>query len=701
MTGADDGDGSDAEAADHAASGKEPLVEGSGTQRQPQHDEGFQGRGLSDEERRRLVLQRQPSKEMDLDDLLPQIGEFGRYQKILLWFVCLPACIPCGFCAFNQLFMADTPAHWCRNLELEGLLPNMSQEHRRMLSIPKDGLNGTYSSCERYSVDWRSLLKDTSPYELEPNSSWTTEPCQDGWEYDTSEIKSSIVIDFDLVCNRDIYPTIGLAALNTGGPVGVYLFGVINDRFGRRQSFFLCLAILIAGSICTAAAPEFWSWSVSRIIVGLTIPAIYQIPFIISLELVGPNYRSFVTVMTCLFYTLGLILLAGVTYLVRNWVSLALATSLPFLFYFIYWWFLPESPRWLLAKGRLEEALKVLETLARVNQQELPDSFKQKLKQRMMLHRTQSEERRLKEGPSVFALCKTPNMRLKTALITLNWFANNMVYVGLSYYGPALGNNEYLSFLLSSLVEIPSYLACWVVMDWWGRRWPLSICMILSGISCIVTVLLPEESVTATLVLYLFSKSAISASFLIIYPFAGELYPTQMRGVGIGASGYIAGLGLILIPFITYLGRENLVLPLVIMGSISVVGGVTALRLPETLHHSLPQTVEEGEEFGKDWSMADCIQCIPKRPTAKGSYDDLSDAAESVELPSLPAPLKLPGPPGREESPRTPLNRSFDTAVRRSLSIRGSRGSRSLLVRQASTMETPIDSTGFKMTYWF
>lgn len=54
-------------------------------------------------------------------------------------------------------------------------------------------------------------------------------------------------------------------------------------------------------------------------------------------------------------------------------------------------------------------------------------------------------------------------------------------------------------------------------------------------------------------------------------------------------------------------------LPLVIMGAISVIGGLAGLRLPETLHHSLPQTVEEGEEFGKDWSMADCIQCIPKR----------------------------------------------------------------------------------------
>jgi len=94
------------------------------------------------------------------------------------------------------------------------------------------------------------------------------------------------------------------------------------------------------------------------------------------------------------------------------------------------------------------------------------------------------------------------------------------------------------------------------------------------------------------------------------------------------------------------------------------------------------------------------LQCcaLTHRPTTRGSYDDLSDAAESVELPSLPAVLQLPG---REESSVTPLNRSFDATVRRSLSIRGSRGSRSRLVRQASTMETPIDSTGFKMTYWF
>ena len=71
-------------------------------------------------------------------------------------------------------------------------------------------------------------------------------------------------------------------------------------------------------------------------------------------------------------------------------------------------------------------------------------------------------------------------------------FANDMVYVGLSYYGPALGNNEYLSFFLSSVIEVPSCLLCWFIMDRWGRRWPLMLSMLLSGSSCIVTVLLPE-----------------------------------------------------------------------------------------------------------------------------------------------------------------------------------------------------------------
>ncbi|XP_014611288.1 PREDICTED: organic cation transporter protein isoform X1 [Polistes canadensis] len=620
----------------------------------------------------------------DLDDLLPIVGEFGRYQKQLLWLVCLPACLPCGFCAFNQLFMADTPAHWCKVPGLE----NMDISRRRRLAIPtSQDDNETYSQCTRYDVDWTTENASNT----RTNSSWSIVPCDHGWEYDTSDITSSIVIDFDLVCERAIYPTIGLVALNTGGPIGVYLFGSLNDRIGRRLSFFTCLATLITGGFLTSISNSFWTWAATRMVVGLTIPAIYQIPFIISLELVGPNYRSFVTVMTCSFYTMGLCMLAGVTYLIRDWRILAITTSAPFLLYFFYWWFLPESPRWLLAKGRLVEANDILETLARVNGKELPASFTQKLRQRMTMSRTKSEEERLRNGPGVLSLFKTPNMRLKTCLITLNWFANNMVYVGLSYYGPALGNEEHLSFLFSSLAEIPSYMACWVVMDRWGRRWPLCLCMVVAGVSCIATVLLSADAVVATLVLFLLSKSAISASFLIIYPFAGELYPTQLRGVAIGFSAYISGLGLIIIPFVTYLGKENLVLPLVIFGCVSVIGGLSGLRLPETLHHRLPQTVEEGELFGKDWTCADCIRCIPTKPSsAAASYEDLSarETVEMHEVPELPIAQTIPTQ-AISQRILEEQQRPSSASVRR-------------LVRQSSVMDTQRDSDGsIKMTYWF
>lgn len=282
-------------------------------------------------------------------------------------------------------------------------------------------------------------------------------------------------------------------------------------------------------------------------------------------------------------------------------------------------------------------------------------------------------------------------MRLKTILITLNWFANETVYLGLSYYGPSLGNNPPLSFFLSSLVELPSYALCWYVMDRFGRRWPMCLLMILGGISCVITVLLPEDSETETLILYLISKSMICGSFLIIYPFAGELYPTQARGVGIGFSSYVGGLGLIIIPFITYLGRDNLRLPLIIMGFIVIAGGFTGLRLPETLHSRLPQSLEEGEQFGKDWTMNDCMTCIPKEQqnSSAGSYESLSKdddvALEMNQAISFRANSS-------KINEKTPLEMA-----------RTRRQTMKKLSRQASYMDT--QKTGelgsMQLTYWF
>lgn len=81
------------------------------------------------------IKQETDNDAIDLDDVLTKIGEFGLYQKLLLWFVCLPACLPCGFCAFNQLFMSDIPDYWCKVPELE--LLNITQEQIKYMAIPR------------------------------------------------------------------------------------------------------------------------------------------------------------------------------------------------------------------------------------------------------------------------------------------------------------------------------------------------------------------------------------------------------------------------------------------------------------------------------------------------------------------------------------------------------------------------------------
>lgn len=78
-----------------------------------------------------------------------------------------------------------------------------------------------------------------------------------------------------------MYSTFGFMVLNIGGPIGVYCFGLLNDTIGRKVTYFFCLTTFVLGNVLTTLAPNFLFWAGSRFIVGLTVPALYQIPFII------------------------------------------------------------------------------------------------------------------------------------------------------------------------------------------------------------------------------------------------------------------------------------------------------------------------------------------------------------------------------------------------------------------------------------
>lgn len=72
--------------------------------------------------------------------------------------------------------------------------------------------------------------------------------------------------------------------------------------------------------------------------------------------------------------------------------------------------------------------------------------------------------------------------------------------------------------------------------------------------------------------------------------------------------GYVAS---ILAPFVVYLDIISSILPLLLLGIFGIIGGLLTLFLPETLDKDLPQTLEDGENFGLNQKMWD-VPCFSK-----------------------------------------------------------------------------------------
>ncbi|XP_033106796.1 organic cation transporter protein-like [Anneissia japonica] len=531
---------------------------------------------------------------MKFDEILQYLGEFGFYQKKIYFILCFMGTTTM-FHMVAQVFLAPSIDHWCKAPQLDqqncSLWQGIDEETCNALkynaTIPEDD-SGTIlreNQCRRCNVTYSEFDVHTERCQL---SDQNLQECGDGWEYDHSQYKATVVEDFDLVCDDGSKASLAQSIYFGGVLIGSLLFGAMADYIGRKSTMFICIFITLVFSIAVMFSPGYWWFTMLRAVVGCANIGIYLMAFTLSTEIVGPSKRTFVGIVLNFYIAVGIMICGLLAYFIRDWRWLQLAISVPNIFYFFIYPIIPESPRWLISQKRFDEAEAIIMECARVNKVDnLPPDI--------------LDEEKAKVEPdviySIADLFRTPNMRKKTINILYNWMVNSLVYYGLSLGTSSLGGRDYLAFILSGAVEVPSFIIALPAMNKYGRRPVLCVFMVLGGVACFTSIWVPIGWARTTV--SLIGKFGIAASFAIIYVFSAELYPTPIRSAGMGTASMTARIGGILAPIILEIGKLWRPLPLIIFSLMSISAGLLALLLPETLNKNLPETIEEGEAFGK------------------------------------------------------------------------------------------------------
>ncbi|KAK4872796.1 hypothetical protein RN001_014825 [Aquatica leii] len=509
---------------------------------------------------------------MAYDDVIPMLGNFGRYQKRIYLLLCLPA-ILCAFHKLSNMFLQAKPYHRC---QLPSELPNATYDLNLNIlnaSFPYDATTAKYSSC--------SMLDNGNEV-----------PC-DGYIFDYSKYKSSIVIEWSLVCNRAYLTAIGDSIFMLGVLLGSVIFGDLSDRLGRRIIFFSSLVIQVIFGILMAIAPEFWSYSIFRLMVGSTTSGVFLVAYVIAMEMVGPKDRLIAGVVCQMFFSLGYMLVAFFAYFINEWRYLQIALTLPGVLFFSYWWFIPESPRWLLTKGRIEEAKKIVRTAAKENNVKIPEDDLH-----MLLSPDVKSLDSAEKSATVLDIFKHRSILKRSLVIFFDWMVNSMTYYGLSWNTNNLGGNDYINFVISGAVEIPAYAFLLLTLNRWGRKYILCGCMVTAGVALLMTMTVPNDHYWAIVTLAMIGKLSITASYGTVYIFSTEQFPTVIRNAALGVGSMCARIGSISAPLINLTSEAWKPFPLIIFGILALVGGTASLVLPETLNQTLPATMADIEAFG-------------------------------------------------------------------------------------------------------
>ncbi|XP_055007902.1 solute carrier family 22 member 4-like [Boleophthalmus pectinirostris] len=522
-------------------------------------------------------------RDKDFDDATLFLGSYGPFQIALMLLLSI-FIIPSGYMGVVFVFVSDTPEFHCKVNETWNSSYVTFTE--RSSSVGPDGCS---KYKERLNLTKASLSSDT-------------EVCEDGWEFSKDIYTTTIVSEWELVCNNAWKVPFSSSLYFVGVLTGSFVCGNLADRFGRKPVLFFTMAIQCVTTLIQAASVNWVMFTTLSCLRGFGLTSSFTTALILGSEVLRPKVRMTYTLVLSVGFGLGYAVLPLFGYFIRNWRMLLVACSIPGFLVMPLWWVVPESPRWLLQKNRFKKAESIICKVAKMNRVPTPDvifTSKEHLDQ-MKSNKDKSD------SYTCLDLVRTSNIRIITLMGTFIWFTCILVFSGLSLNTSNLNGNKYLNCFISAVTDIAAYVLTWFLVSRVSRPIFLFASLMFCGILLLIIQLVPDEMDAVFQALALSGRMGISAAYTFTNVFFIELMPTVIRNTGLGFFSTSGRISSILCPYIIFLGMYNKLTPYIVFGSMSVMASIFTLFLPDTRDIKLPDLINQMQPVRRPFCPKKC-----------------------------------------------------------------------------------------------
>ena len=188
-----------------------------------------------------------------------------------------------------------------------------------------------------------------------------------------SIVENSIVTEYGFTCDQKYLKSIIGAIYMVGVLIGSFVFGILSDNFGRLKTMMVAiLTVAISGALgAIPGGGPVW-FTMMRFLTGVGTKGLFMVAFVMTIECVGPKAGTILGIAINIPFAVGGMIFAWEAYNYRDWYSLQLIGHLPTLLLLLLWFFIQESPRWLIATEQSDKAVAIINEGAKINKKKTP-----------------------------------------------------------------------------------------------------------------------------------------------------------------------------------------------------------------------------------------------------------------------------------------------------------------------------------------